>query len=318
MHPSGTIDLEHLAPIVRLLELPLYVAGNLRTHRLARGARHGLPDRRDREPVLVAGYKDEKLVRAHSGRPIILLEHGAGQDYGSSGGGGYAGGPDRDDVVLFLCPNRTVAERNRAVYPRARIAVVGSPKLDPWHLRAPARSDPPTIALAWHWDCVVVPEARSAFRHYIPALGDLARAYPDRVLGHGHPRFLGQIAPVYREHGIEVVVEFEEVLARADLLAFDSTSAGYEFASTGRPVVVLNAPWYRRHVEHGLRFWELLPGLTIDSPSELLEAVQTALEDPEPFPTMRERAVRAVYAAADGRAAERAAEAILELEGGQT
>jgi hypothetical protein len=270
------------------------------------------------EPVIVASYRDERRIRETTGRPIILVEHGAGQSYGSAGGGAHPGGPDRGDVVLFLCPNDSVAERNRRVYPNAEIAVVGSPKMDRWHgFKKP--SNPvanPVVALAWHWDCVIVPEARSAFRHYIPALPDLSAAYRGRLLGHAHPRFLGTIAPIYREHGIEVVAEFDEVLARADLLVFDNSSVGYEFASTGRPVVACNAPWYRREVWHGLRFWDPLPGLEVDEPGELLSGIRTALEDPEPYPRMRERASRTVYAARDGRASERAAEAILKLGGG--
>ena len=53
----------------------------------------------------------------------------------------------------------------------------------------------------------------------------------------------------YEAHGIEYVPDFDDVLRRADVYACDNSSTLYEFASTGRPVVVLNAPWYRwKHI----------------------------------------------------------------------
>ena len=76
------------------------------------------------------------------------------------------------------------------------------------------------------------------------------------VLGHGHPRILDQLMPVYEELGIEPAYTFEEVLDRASVYCCDNSSTLFEFASLDRPVVVLNPPWYRREVEHGLRFWE--------------------------------------------------------------
>jgi hypothetical protein len=304
--------LEHLAPIAAAAELEVYISGGLR--RYAPGARAGLPPREDRDPVVVASYRDAVVVRQHSGRPIVFVEHGAGQDYGN-GTPAHPGGTDRSDVVLFLCPNSSVAERNRAVYPNAEIAVVGCPKLDPWHAgrRTLANRADPVIALAWHWDCLIVPEARSAFRHYAEVLPALARAYPGRVLGHAHPRILNDIAPAYARAGIEVVWELAEVLDRADVLAFDITSAGYEFASLGRPVLALNAPWYRRHVYHGLRFWDLIPGPQVDGPAGLLPGIERALADLEEDRALRESVSATVYAARDGRAAERAAEAISAL-----
>ena len=103
------------------------------------------------------------------------------------------------------------------------------------------------------------------------------------------------------------------MLDRADLLVGDNTSALYEFASTGRPVVVMNAPQYRRDVHHGLRFWDYPPGLQVDRPEQLADTIARALSDPEPARAVRAAAVAETYAYTDGRAAERAVAAIDEV-----
>jgi UDP-N-acetylglucosamine:LPS N-acetylglucosamine transferase len=103
------------------------------------------------------------------------------------------------------------------------------------------------------------------------------------VLGHGHPRIMERLLPIYDALDIEPVYDFEEVLERADCYVCDNSSTMFEFASTGRPVVVLNPPWYRREVNHGLRFWEAAGvGVNCDRPQDLAGAVATALQDPPP------------------------------------
>jgi hypothetical protein len=111
------------------------------------------------------------------------------------------------------------------------------------------------------------------------------------------------------------VRDFEEVLDRADLYCCDHMSTLYEFAFTGRPVVVLNAPWYRRDVEHGLRFWEYADvGVNCDEPGDLLESIALALEDRPEQRKARERAVKAVFPYR-GIAARVAAQEIISLGG---
>jgi len=85
----------------------------------------------------------------------------------------------------------------------------------------------------------------------------------------------------------------------------------YEFAATGRPVVVLNCPRYRRDVHHGLRFWDHIPGIQCDTPEDLPGAIELALEDPPELREMREEAIAAVYPQHDGHATDRAVETLL-------
>jgi hypothetical protein len=91
------------------------------------------------------------------------------------------------------------------------------------------------------------------------------------------------------------------------VLVFDNTSVGYEFAATGRPVVVLDPPWYRPSVAHGLRFWDAANvGIRVADPAALPEAVERALAGDT---AGREQALSIAYAYRHG-AAQRAADTI--------
>lgn len=255
-------------------------------------------------PVMVASYRD--LWTAGAG-PHVLVEHGAGQQYGNASPS-YSGGHGRETVGLFICPSQTVAARNRAAYASAQAVAVGAPALDAYHGGSPASGG--AVAISFHWECTVAPEARSAFRHYRSALMLLAARFGE-VIGHGHPRVFEQLRPIYERCGIEPVADFAEVLARAGVYAVDNSSTLYEFASTGRPVVVMNAPWYRRDVEHGLRFWEYADvGVQVDEAEDLPGALELALSDPPAQAARRAEVIEQVYEATDGKAAERAARAI--------
>lgn len=273
-------------------------------------------------PVMVAGFAD---VSKMAGRPLIYVEHGAGQTYPgdarSATNGSYSGGIGLGDVVLFLGPSELVAGRWRDRYPAPAVAV-GSPRLDPWHARdsrAAVTKTPPTVAVTFHWECPLIPETRSAWPHYdaaLPALLSVWRAAGVTVLGHGHPRLWGKIQRRWRQLSVEPVEHFTDILDRADLLIGDNTSALPEFASTDRPVVWLSAPWYRTDVDHGGRFWDWPAGqIQVGHPDELAGAVEIALTDPLSIAASRARMVAEVYCATDGHAARRAADAIREVIG---
>lgn len=270
-----------------------------------------------RRPLLVASYLD---AQRYSHRPVILLEHGAGQSYGgdpvSARHPSYAGGDGWDHALAFLSPSEQVADRWRARYPSTPAVVVGAPVLDRWHgvtVPTPIR---PLVVIAFHWDCLLVPETRSAWWHYeqgLAAAVEQLTADGFRVAGHSHPRWRHQLSNKYRRSGITVVDRFDDVMASASVLVADNSSAMYEFAATDRPVVALNAPWYRHDVDHGLRFWSHVPGVSIDHPSELALHVQLAYSDDDAFAPRRRAAVAHAYAHLDGRASERAASAVLDV-----
>lgn len=279
---------EHIAPV--LAALPDGLRGSW--------------SRRGTGPVIVAGYKDMLGV---GDRPVILMEHGAGQTYGG-GYPSYAGGRNREAVRLFLCPSERVADLNRTRYPQTPAVAVGCPKLDALIGVKPGHA----IGFAWHWNAQVCPESRSALRHYAPFLGDVAARH--ETVGTAHPRIASAAAKVYADAGIEVV-DTGGLMARAALLIVDNSSIGWEFIALDRPVIWANAPWYRRDAHHGLRFWEDAD-IQVDEPSQLEDAIATAQED-APEHRMRRRSIAAaLYGPRDGKSSERAATAIIEHIGG--
>ena len=240
------------------------------------------------------------------------MEHGAGFSFGGEAStahrSSYAGGHDRD-AELFLHPGPHPAARDAAAYSLARVEVVGCPKLDTLP-RKPDRSDPPVVAVSFHWDCLISEETRSAFIWAREHLVSLKRA-GYAVIGHGHPRIWSRIEPWYRRKGITPVRDFEEVCRRADIYVADATSTIYEFAATGRPVVVLDPPFYRRDINHGLRFWDAANvGLRVDEPAFIARTVKKALADAPEQREAREQALSMVYAFRTG-AADRAASVLM-------
>lgn len=256
-----------------------------------------------RQAALVAGYGDLVDARRQGFRRFVVAQHGSGQSY-SNDHPHYPGGKGHDDVGLFLVPNEHAAQRWREAYPQARVEVVGCPRLDDLPQREPG---PVTVAITFHWDLYLVPESRSAFLWFRDVLPELAKRF--RMIGTTHPRRRG-MAQVYERAGIEYVPDFAEVCRRADVLVADNTSAMFEFAATGRPVVVMDAPQYRTDVEHGLRFWDAADvGVRVGGPSDLAPAIARALELRADDVAARERALDVVYAYRSG-AGQRAADVI--------
>jgi hypothetical protein len=299
--------LAHILPVWDALGGP----GRLQTDRdllrhpeaAERGAR---PVQRGQGPAIVAGWFDLFRARRLGYGPFVLMQHGAGQSYHgdrrSAGNPSYAGAPGMGDVRLFVVPGADPAARWRAAYPEAAVAMVGNVK--PLPARVP--DDERTVAVTFHWPCGLVPETGSAWRDFRGALPALAERY--RVIGHWHPRWGDEFARQYERVGIEPVASLDDVARRADVLVADNTSALFEWAATDRPVVLLNSPRYRRHVRHGMRFWDLAHvGLQVDEPGRLMDTVRMALVDPTGVRLARREVVRVVYA---GGGAADAAEAI--------
>lgn len=256
---------------------------------------------------------DIKMGRRLGYRRFIFMEHGAGQSYVNVLSESYAGDKGREDVELFLCPNDYSAARFRTAYPAARVEVVGSPRLDDLPRRQLDPIQPgPTVALSFHWPASVCPESGNALGTFFHALPALAKRF--QVIGHAHPKgnWPDTMARVCRRSGIEFVPDFDEVCRRADVYVCDNSSTLFEFAATGRPVVVMNSRDYRKRTDHGGRFWTWATiGIQVDDPAFLGDAVAEALLDPPEVAAERERVLDLVYQPRTG-GAERAVAAITD------
>jgi hypothetical protein len=218
-------------------------------------------------------------------------------------------------VELFLAPGIRPAEKLRSAHPSTPVIEVGCPKLDHRISRSGAmQTDPPTVVTSFHWDCKVVAETRWAFPFYANAIHRLARNKDINLMGHGHPKAMSRLTGFYKRAGIPVLPTFDEVLDCASVYVCDASSTIYEAAACGIPVVVLNAPYYRRDVEHGLRFWEAANvGPQVDHPGQLQRAIAAAL-DPTPEQVAEtNRCLDLVYTHRDGSSTARAIAAIEEL-----
>lgn len=218
--------------------------------------------------VMVAGDSDFFIKRR-----LIYVEHGAGQRYSQynlpQAALSYHGSPLPNDdrhgtVIACISPRQDVADSWSVP-----AFAAGAPICDKYDLFA----EPGVIAITFHWNAAsVCPEATNAFDHYHEDLGRIIigwRRQGLEVLGHHHPRF-----PRLRDRWEAwkvPVVDANTVRRRASILIADNTSLAYEMAYLGRQVVSLNAPWFRRDVEHGLRFWSHVPGVQVDNFEELEE-----------------------------------------------
>jgi hypothetical protein len=249
--------------------------------------------------------------------PVIFFEHGAGFSYIETEHPSYAGGPGRDRVVLFCNPNVYVQDRNVASYPDVPNEIVGSPKMDVVVNRLWTPPKHPAVAYSFHWDSHVVPETRWAFPHYETYFTEMYKGYGVNKtvrwhrLGHGHPRAWDRLSRVWDKAKMRKLRYFSDVLTQATVYVCDTSSTIYEFAATGRPVVVLNAPWYRKHVNHGIRFWDNVPGIQVDHQRDLDTAITEAVFN-DSWSAERERISSIIYPHL-GSAAQKAAETIVQL-----
>ncbi len=280
-------------------------------------------------PLVICAYHDMMLAsQVRPQRRFILMEHGVGLVFGSNHPG-YAGGLGlRRRVKLFLAPNETIRARTAKSLTNAVQVIIGTPKMDEWAAPIPGptpnpspfaktangegrKRKKPVVCISFHWNgSHIEPEAGSAFEHYREFLPELARQKDFKMIGHGHPKFIDRLAAEYEEMGIEVVRDFREVMQRADVYVNDCSSTLYEFCVTGKPVVILNAPWFRRNKKFGIRFWDYTDiGPQVEEPEELIPAIEAILQDPKKYWERRKAMVRDLYPYL-GCSAARAAAAI--------
>ena len=239
--------------------------------------------------VMVGGYYD---IHAAPKNRVIYVEHGAGQAYSGDKRASehpcYHGGRHPNNVIGYISPRQDVAESWSAPGFAA-----GCPAVE-GIVRKPSN----IAVITFHWDArAVCEEARSAANHYHSRLEMMVQHLQSQgfqFVGHWHPKD-NRGKRRWLKMGLPVVEDVDEILSKASLLIADNTSLMYEAALCGIPVVALNAPWYRREVEHGLRFWSHVPGWQIDSPEQFLETDFRTYVDNDLSANERNEAVRYCY-----------------------
>lgn len=258
--------MDHMEPIHR--QLPDELRGERLTepNRSAAHIKHWSQS----DVVMVASYID---IAAAGDRRVVYVEHGAGQSYQGARGESanyYPGGYHPDNVVAYIGPRQSVIE----AWERPGFAA-GAPICDDYELFSTER----VVAITFHWNgaspaMVGVPEAGTAFDHYEPrmsAIVDTFRRNGWTVLGTRHPR--ANFLKGFWERLDVPTADAAEIRERAQLICVDNSSFAFEMQYLNRDVITLNAPWFRRDVEHGLRFWEYAPGVQVDNPDELLDLI---------------------------------------------
>jgi len=261
-------------------------------------------------PILVASYGDMKYChRMNPDRRIFMMEHGTGHGFGTSA---YPNGPgERDCVSLFLPPNQYTADKIHTVR-STPCEVIGTPKLD-WVVDQDLtqyRLHPRTVCISFHHGGKnrKPPEAGSAFEHYKDIIPELKKQF--NLVAHGHPLSRVRDIPFYASIGVPFIDDFEQVMRVADVYVNDLSSTLYEFITTGKPVIVMNAPWFRRDVQHGLRFWDYSNiGFEVNQPGELKKAIDATLLTPTLFLRQRKKAIQDLFPYL-GVSAKRTAEVI--------
>ena len=269
--------------------------------------------------AMVSSWGD--LVRATEARRLVFyFEHGAGQIYSSTRNASYAGGIGRDNVCAFISPGPHVDLINRKFYPKIPSISAGVPKLDQFHAEMTQEpEDPklePVVCFSFHWDCQICEETKSGFEHFKYSILDAKRELKDtaKIVVHCHPRAVKMCLPFFQENDLEYIEDFEDVLRTADVYICDNSSTIFEFASIGKPVILLNPPHYRKHQHHGLRFWSHADiGDQVHNVQELLVAIKRSLVDTREKKAHRLNRVKTIYHATDGRASERAALGIMKF-----
>jgi hypothetical protein len=192
---------------------------------------------------------------------------------------------------------------------------IGVPKLDKYHKNIYSynkKIDKTNIVISFHWDCKIVPETRSCFRFYRSVIKSMKEDFNIKI--HGHPRNMKKYKAFADYIEVEYLETFDEVIEQGWIYCCDNSSTIFEWISLDRPVVLLNSHFYRRNVEHGMRFWEFSDiGPNVDVPKTLPDILTKSLTSNQNYQQRRKDVKNQVYFKPDGQGAKRAALALEDI-----
>lgn len=224
--------------------------------------------------ALVASHTDQ-AVAEQMGFPAVRQEHGIGQTYEGEANSSYAGSPTHGRLFAYLAPGYHPYLKNKKKYPEKMAHMTGLPLLDRYK---EMKEFPNVVGFVFHWDNTVRPETRATWPFWKNAISELSQERSVKL--HCHPRekqrfFREFLVPQGLTHlWVETLEELHESV---NVVCGDNTSAVFILGALGHPMVLLNAPSYRRSVEHGLRFWDCEDaGPNCEQPTRLVDAIREA------------------------------------------
>lgn len=271
---------------------------------------------KDGDAIVVCAANNAMFAKkSNPRRKIIFMEHGVGITFPTNQG--YAGGGGiRRSVSLFLAPNQHIYDKTKKALPGKPQVIIGTPYMDKWVNYSRPTSTRDMVTISFHWNgSTIAPEAGNAVDHYLPHLEKVMKFLDEKridLAGHGHPRILEELRPAYEKLGIHIIENFQNVLEYSSAYINDGSSTLYE-AALIMPVVLLNAPWFRKDIDFGIRWWKWTNiGEQCETPEELPQMIVNAVYNPFSFVNERSQMQRALYPYW-GESAKRAALAIKEF-----
>lgn len=258
--------------------------------------------------VVCSKVDAEHIAQYFPAVPRVWFEHGIGLSF-TAPHVAYPGGHGvRSASALILSPNQWAFKRDA---PNAQTVIVGTPKMDtvPFDVHRSFKVRRPFVVWQTHWNCLNFPETKSAFKEFAPFANELSRAFPGLSV-HFHPRCSKYTRATILKTGLPVV-NYKTAM-RADMLIGDAGSMPYEFMAQNKPVLFLNSKAYRKSIDHGLRFWQDVPGLQCSQPRDLVLYAKQAWATAAGWQSERSRITEVVYPHR-GTATLRAANEILNL-----
>jgi len=267
--------------------------------------------------------------RVHEQEPlkkIILCEHGCGQIY-DHGSPSYAGGLDRGWLTLCIVPGERPWEKQKRVYPDVPCIKTGCPKLDTFadYVKPDKilQFNNMVVGVSTHYTNAPISEMDSAFLYFWNQIESLVKAHPKtHFIGHTHPRVKGGL-PWEKWNELKALCpnvrtthDFDEIMQEADLYIIDQSSTAYEFAALDKPVLFLNSPHFRKHINHGMRFWEFANiGVQCNYEDSLEEKMVEALmgEYNNTYTERRREVTALIYSIPLGQAAQFTAQALVDF-----
>lgn len=267
----------------------------------------------DGDYICVFSFGDLRDV-SEFGKKIIFCEHGTGLFYENKHSS-YAGSTTkRENVVLRLSPNKLHADKEKETL-SCPVEIIGVPKLDKFANREwKINYSKPTVVISFHFDCLVNQETRSSFRYYEKIIPELKKHF--NLIGHAHPRLMRDIENFYIKNNIKVVKDFEEVMLVADVYCIDNSSTIWEWLITGKPIVLLNNPYYRKEIEHkgNPRFWRLSNIAPLcEKPEDLISCIKESCDNYQHYLPKIKEARLEMLTYIDGNCTQRAVDAIKKL-----